>query len=831
MSQPRHCPRCGGENAPDARFCAECGAPLEAPPAHERSSSEAAGGRTGWSPGSSTRSSSPEAEAGPWLVGRSPEADVTIALPSVSWKHLAVSRSPDGVLSAWDLGSTNGTWYGLETMAPVGPAPTPIALEGALLLGSHRLPVSLLWERLGLDQEAPRPVNLSLTEPNETLVVGRDPACDVVLDDPMVSRRHLRLTRAAEGWEAEDLGSVNGTWYEGHRILTEHLPPDALLQLGSWELRLAPGTLHPEPLRGQVRLDVTRVTRHIEGMDVPVVQDVSFSIFPSEIVGILGDSGSGKTSLLQVVAAVERATGGTVQLNGESLTEHFDRYQGLIGYVPQDDIVHPELTVYQALYYSARLRLPADTTEPEIHGRVERVLEDLDLTERKDLRIGDVRDKTLSGGQRKRVNLGMELVTDPLILFADEPTSGLSYRDSEEVLRALRKVANKGRPVLISIHQPSGTLYRQLDLALILAPGGRLVFFGPTEPDSYAFFAGRPGQPETIFRRLAEDPADAWAKRYEASDTRRRWVSERQGREIPEVTSPPGRRRPLAGRRTLVTLVARLGRLRLGSGRAWLRYLAAPAIILVLLLAIYHGVTDPGKPLIKRANPLFFLAMSSLFFGLFNAATELVAERPIFRRERLAGLGIPPYLLSKLAVLGAITTMQVLTLAVPALALLGLTSALWIHLGTLILTGLVAVSTGLLLSSLAPRPESALIFVPIVLIAQLMLSGFIEPVRSTTQQTLAAPMAVRWAAQIMMDAEQETLSTAPRPPLGISERTTWRALFVQRQGYSFEQKRITALILAAIGASLLLLTAWSLRRRDPDVLRADTRTGYGGELW
>ncbi len=793
------CPRCHSPNADDARFCSECRHPLH-----------------------TDAEPTPAAGEEIWIVGRADTARVQIDLDSISWEHLAV-RHQDSTLYVRDLGSTNGTWYLGEEIQPVTDAELAVDPEGALLLGSHRLPVSLLMERLDLSKRVPLPVELDLQEHGEPVFIGREPSCDVVLDDPLISREHLRITRKDDGWRVEDLGSVNGTWLAGRRIRDEVVDVDATLNLGSWELRLGPDRLRPEPLRGQIRLDVENIQKRVKGLDRPLLTDVTFSVFPSEIVGILGDSGAGKTTLLQVIAAVEYATEGRVLLNGVSIADHFDRFRGLIGYVPQDDIVHPDLTPYQALFYSARLRLPSDTTNAEIERRIDQVLADLDLTAQRNVRIGDVQEKTLSGGQRKRVNLGMELVTDPLILFADEPTSGLSYNDSEEVVAALRKVADKGRPVIVSIHQPSGSLYQELDLALILGRGGRLAFFGPTNPDSYQFFGAAQGQPETIFRKLAAEPLDTWIERYEASETRRRWVTERQGRELPETHHPPGRRHGVQGGRALLTLMARTLRLKFGSSKAWLRYLASPVIILGLLLIIYWGVTGPGVDLYKRANPLFFLAIAALFFGLFNAATEIASERPIFRRERLAGLGIGPYLLSKVAVLGLLTAVQVLVLTLPALWILQFNGAPSVQIAALVLTGLVALTTGLLLSSLAPRPEAALILVPILLIGQMLLSGFIEPIQTLGKRAMGAPMAVRWSTELLLHTEYDHLDRGPTLIQPASEAQKWEALYRTNRGYRFESKGWTFGWLVLTGLLYLLGTALFLRIRDPAVLRRRRR--------
>ncbi len=264
-------------------------------------------------------------------------------------------------------------------------------------------------------------------------------------------------------------------------------------------------------------------------------------------------------------------------------------------------------------------------------------------------------------------------------------------------------------------------------------------------------------------------------------------------------------------------------RLKFGTSRAWLRYLASPVIILGLLLIIYRGVTGPGVELFKRANPLFFLAMAALFFGLFNAATEIASERPIFRRERLAGLGIGPYLISKVLVLGLLTTAQVLVLTLPALWILQFDGSASIQIAALVLTGLVAMTTGLLLSSLAPRPEAALILVPILLIAQMLLAGFIEPIRAPHMRAMGAPMAIRWSTELLLHTEYDHLDRGPTLIQPASQAQKWQALFMSNRGYRFDSKGWTFGWLVLTGLLYLLGTAVTLRLRDPAVLRRRKR--------
>jgi ABC transport system ATP-binding/permease protein len=220
---------------------------------------------------------------------------------------------------------------------------------------------------------------------------------------------------------------------------------------------------------------------------------------------------------LQILCGEEAPSSGEILLNGENLFDNFDRYRSAIGYVPQDDILHKDLTVYQALYFSARMRLPPDTTELEIDRRINQTLQELNLTDQKDQLIGSVENKVLSGGQRKRVNLGVELVSDPVLLFLDEPTSGLSSSDTADIITVLRELANRGKTIILTIHQPSVEVYNKMNYVLLLAKGGQLAFFGPPNPDSFDYFEVSKQTPDEVISNLDKKTPKDLSESYRKS--------------------------------------------------------------------------------------------------------------------------------------------------------------------------------------------------------------------------------------------------------------------------------------------------------------------------
>ncbi|HOU53723.1 MAG TPA: ATP-binding cassette domain-containing protein [Myxococcota bacterium] len=715
-----------------------------------------------------------------FLVGRHPSADLVLDVPTVSVRHLSVRRTPAG-WEVTDLGSTNGTFLNRGDRPVV--EPTLVDPKDVLLLGSFRLPVSLMLRKLGVsDTEIPDDFRVSVGR--EPLVLGRATDCDLVIPFPQVSARHARVTLLPTGQLlVEDLGSTNGTFVDGRRIRRAVVQPGSHLSLASVPVVLeADHCLRASMRRGTVRLDavgVTRVVRHrVSGRPVRLLDDVHVSIYPSELVGIMGPSGAGKTTLLLALNGYEPPDEGRVLITGEDLYDHFDRFRGLIGYVPQDDIIHRALTVRESLQFTARLRLPADTTRQEIDRRISQVLADLRLVDQADEIIGSIEEKVLSGGQRKRVNLAQELITDPDLLLLDEPTSGLSARDTADVMDLLRAMADRGRTVVLTIHQPSAEVYRKMDQVLLMAQGGKVAFFGPTEPDSYDFMGVRSPSPDQILDRLEDARPEEWTRRYRGSPQYRTYVLERQGSiGDPEARSRPVRRRHASPFRQLGVLLHRYGLVKARDrGNAWMMLFQAPIVGSLIGWLFRDAREDP----LKRGAPLFVMVIATIFFACFNACREIVAERAIFRRERMVNLGIGPYLLSKFLVLGAVDGLQVLLL----LALVGWSTGLegsWSgFLLVLWFAALASTAMGLLISTVVRSSEAAMAMVPIVLIPQIVLAGFIVPLDRADVETPASLVVSRWANEAMMHLEAEGIEqgrgSSPRTPPSSSREDRPRSL-------------------------------------------------------
>ena len=448
-------------------------------------------------PGTSAAPARPSSSRGAGSViriGRAPESDVVLDYPMVSWNHARLSRDAGGRLVLEDLGSTNGTSL---TRASNRISRAEVQPDDHVFFGSLKLQVSRLLDskKLVLGDANQEQIHFTGGE----MILGRDPACSYPLPFPQISWRHVRLTRSDRGVEVEDLGSRNGTFVDGIRISGRVLlKPGGEIALGSFRFRLldAAGTLGKRTYAGNVTISAVDVVVEIHrgGIHKRLLDPVSLTVFPSELVALMGPAGAGKTTLLKALNGYTVPNAGQVLFNGEDLYANQEQFRLQVGYVPQDDILHSQLTVREALYYTAKLR--TDLRDDEIQARIGTVLSELNIDDIADRLIGSPERKVISGGQRKRVNIAMELLSDPSVLFLDEPTSGLSSYDAAQVVQLLRRLADGGKTVICTIHQPSVDIFKDFDSLMMVARdkgdnAGMLVYFGPAYPESIVFF--KPG--------------------------------------------------------------------------------------------------------------------------------------------------------------------------------------------------------------------------------------------------------------------------------------------------------------------------------------------------
>lgn len=480
------------------------------------------------------------------------------------------------------------------------------------------------------------------------------------------------------------------------------------------------------------------------------LRNVNIAEGPGKLIGIMGASGAGKTTLLNVLAGLERPSEGEIKINGFDIHQEKERVQGVIGYVSQDDLLIEELTVYENLYYNAKLCF-ASYTEEELHDRVMYVLESLGLDQRKDLRVGGYLDKTISGGQRKRLNIALELIREPAVLFLDEPTSGLSSRDSENVIDLLKELSLKGKLIFVVIHQPSSEIYKMFDKMVIMDTGGYPAYYGPPV-EAITYFKKATHQidsnrgqcevcgnvnPEQIFNIIEAEVVDEYGQ-----PTNKRKVTPAQWygmykenfkiTPLKDVEEEPPKTLNLPGKLKQIFIYTVRDLLAKISNKQYLliNMLEAPLLAFILAFVIRYKNSSDNQEYIFRFNDNLpaFLLMSiivALFMGLTVSAEEIIRDRKILKRESFLNLSWNSYLLSKLTILFSLSAIQMLLFVWIGnfiLEIHGMTFSFWLVLFT---TSCFANVLGLNISAAFKSAVTVYVIIPLLLIPQMILSGLL----------------------------------------------------------------------------------------------------------
>ncbi|HVM71921.1 MAG TPA: FHA domain-containing protein, partial [Anaerolineales bacterium] len=402
-------------------------------------------------------------------LGRAEDNDIVVASQIVSRHHAALEKTSFGYEIVVDPGVLN-------TLTCQGCPVTDRQLltHGDVLRIDSDVPglmVSLTY--LAPLQASARLSSVQFGE-KERLLLGRDPTNDVVLDDPRVSRVHAQVTRVGRRYYVTDLRSANGTFVNDQRVEGNvWLSPRDTIRIGPYKLVMGEDQFTRYDETAGLRVEAYHLNKWVR-KDLNLLQDISLVYQPREFIVVVGQSGGGKSTLLDAIAGYRPATQGKVFVNGIDVYRNFDAVRNDIGYVPQKDIIHMELTVYQALNFAAQLRMPKDTSKAERHKRIMEVLNDLDLTHRKDVQISG-----LSGGQQKRVSIGVELLTRPGLFFLDEPTSGLDPGTETAFMHLMRRLADQGRTIIMVTHATKNVMLA--DKVVFLARGGYVAWFGPPD--------------------------------------------------------------------------------------------------------------------------------------------------------------------------------------------------------------------------------------------------------------------------------------------------------------------------------------------------------------
>lgn len=655
----------------------------------------------------------------------------------------------------------------------------------------------------------------------DRVVIGRSQAAGVQLSDPQVAQRHAELVRVPGGWRVVDLGSGRPTLVNGRVQSSAPFDEETVLRIGPYTLRRVGDELRGFGERSFAALSVRNLKRKIG--EVVLLDDVSFTVFSGEVIALVGPSGAGKTTLLNAINGVAPADTGEVLFDGHDFHRLLEADRSLVGIVPQDDLVNPELTVSESLYYSGRLRFPPDVSREEIEREASRVLEELDIAHIRDNRIGDALRRGISGGQRKRVNLGQELMSrSTRVLFLDEPTSGLDPKASQEIVSLVRQLADAGRIVFLVTHDLTPEVMAQVDHLLVLAPGGRLAFMGP--PDEGRRYFHVPTT-DAIFGRFKERTTPReWADRFQEADEYRKYVKTREhllplqegARKDDEGDRQPVRRSLL---RQLMTLTSRYARVKLRDRNGMLVMALQPPILALVMWVVFPA------PTVKM---LFMLTLSCMWFGMSAAVRELISDRVIWNREHRIGVGVGPYVTSKVLVLGLIVALQCAGLNLFMHFAVGMGAADYafdplLSIAVTVLTGWVGMGIGLFTSSVWTSSEAAVGTLPLLLIPQITFSSIMVSMRD--MEPLAKAFTWITLQRYSFDAIIKTgdqVATAPAYGQGWGTQPVNGALYRlglkftdEADDYGFPLDQLIAILVAftvALTVATMLRVWWRGRR-------------------
>jgi ABC-type multidrug transport system ATPase subunit/pSer/pThr/pTyr-binding forkhead associated (FHA) protein/ABC-type multidrug transport system permease subunit len=776
----------------------------------------------------------------PVVIGRDPACRVRVPDPLVSRRHAELSYV-DGGWVLRDLGSSNGTFQDGKAVQQVRVgAGAQVRLGGAgddgllVLLGTEAAPPpppppvpateKVATQKVGGEQAEPeKPQTVKVGVPAQPtgvpgqatgvpaqatgvpaqatgaqqivaaqhpatgriatahhlasglISIGRDDVNDIVLDELSVSRKHAEVRPADGGFEVVDLGSTNGTFHNGRQISRAALQDGDVISIGRHRFVFENQRLHEFVDTGPVSLVADDLMVRIG--DATLLDDISFALPSASLLAVIGPSGCGKSTLLRAMTGLRPANAGRVRYDGRDLYDDYAELRYRIGLVPQDDVLHRQLTVRRALRFAAALRFADDVPRRERWARVDEVLDLLGLTGRAKQRID-----MLSGGQRKRTSVALELLTEPSLLYLDEPTSGLDPALDKEVMTELREIADSGRTVVVVTHS---VLHLDIcDRVLVLCQGGTMGYFGP--PDGILEFFGAKDYAE-VFTGITDDPKK-WTRHYRGSDVYRRYVLDVMAEEpepaaagprpaapAPASTPPaqtpapaptvapdkpptrfatgkasvpggkvgraelgelPLRRRalhPAAPVRQFITLCARMFAV-IGADRGYTLFLLGLPLALALITRTvpgHDGLAPPKTPFSLESQRLIVvLAVGAAFLGIATAIREIVNESTIYRRERAVGLSPTAYLASKVAVFLLIDTVQVVLFVYLSLLGRGKPATALVVGQPLIeimvpvaLVAIASTSLGLLVSSLVKTTEQTTPVLVVAVMGQLVLSG------------------------------------------------------------------------------------------------------------
>ena len=568
------------------------------------------------------------------------------------------------------------------------------------------------------------------------IAIGRLSSCDIVIpeDKNEISRTHCIIESKSDGTFFLHDQSTNGTFIKKQKVLKRSVKIGIkeYFVVGQYKFSIS-GQFQDLYKEAAVKsFGIEKVYNN----EFKALHSSSVDMKAGSLIAIMGPSGCGKSTLLKTLNGESPASKGVVKIFGFELEENYDFLKNKIGYVPQDDIIHKELTVKQSLYYAAKIRLD-NASEIEIENKIKRVLSELDIWEKRDDLVS-----SLSGGQRKRVSIAVELLSDPWVLFLDEPTSPLDPQTIENFLGILRKLANNNTTVVMVTHKPEDLAY--MDELIILSQGGHMVYQGSAK-NYLDYFESK--SPVEVYAKLVDKSAHPWIVKYNEEHNVDRIIESSSKRKTTSKVNSFKQFYWLSRRYLNIKLNDQINSLIL--------VMQAP-IIAVLICLIFDNITQ-GVP--------FLITISAIWFGTNNAAREIVAENAIYKRERMFNLKILPYLFSKITIMSFFAILQATLFTLIIYYRYDSSEPNWNDIFStitwMILVTFSATLMGLMLSSLVDKPEKVMSIVPISLIPQIMLAGVVAKITNPVVEIISYFTIARWGTEGLSIIQKEVYSEYP----------------------------------------------------------------------
>ncbi|MGL6201969.1 MAG: FHA domain-containing protein [Lachnospiraceae bacterium] len=654
------------------------------------------------------------------LMGRNAQlCDIVLADNIVSKCH-GIIKLTEGKIYYSDNESSNGTFienYASRRLLDKNSGQVELVDNTILKIGALDQPDKMILLLYHEVKEGVRWQRLNLSDRVET--IGRSTDNQIVLNHPGISQIHARVEKGEYGFQLYDNHSTNGVMINGQTLTApRRLKDKDVIQILNIQLIFS-GTCiyYYQKASAGIYLKVNNVSKQVGtgGKCKLILQDVNCEIKGNEFVAIIGGSGAGKSTLMNVISGFDTKFTGKVYCNGVDLISQFQNLKNIIGYVPQEDIIYENLTLKKMLYYTAKLKMPEDMTNTEIKARIDEVLNMVDLAAHQDTYI-----RKLSGGQKKRASIAVELLADPSLFFLDEPTSGLDPGTEKNLMQTLNSLAKGQNKTVIMVTHTTQNLHL-CDKIIFMGPGGRLCFCGNVDQAKQFF-----GTDDlvNVYNMIAANP-EKW-QQVQAHKARR------EDNDIPAQSSNIEAKRThrTAPLRQLIILIRRYVELVKNDQIRLLILLLQPLIIGALL---YVVADDQVFEIYESTKSMLFaLSCSAIWIGIFDAIQEVCKERPILKREYMANLKLPCYILSKFLVQTVLGLCQALILTTVFMKLVGvdqkgivLDHFYWEILLVVWLTILASIAMGLIISAVVKSGDKAMAAAPFVLIIQLLFSGIL----------------------------------------------------------------------------------------------------------